>query len=82
MLQETYALYGFSMQPQRHYLKDNESLESAIYTQMTLNRRHSASAKSFEYRPDFDNSIKSLKAASPRLHKYKEILISGDKKGS
>ena len=69
------------MQPQRHYLKDNESLESAIYTQVTLNRRHSASAKSFEYRPDFDNSIKSLKATSPRLHKHKARRVSDDKIG-
>ena len=67
------------MLPERHHLKDNESLESAIYTQMTLNRRHSASAKSFSYQPDFDNSIKSLKETSPRLSKDTERITSGEK---
>ena len=50
------------MQPERHHLKENETLESAIYRQMALNRRHSASAKSVDYQPDFERSVNSPKA--------------------
>ena len=67
------------MQPERHHLKENETLESAIYRQMTLNRRHSASAKSVDYQPDFETSMNSPKSSiehsKPRNRLKSEINI-------
>ena len=73
------------MLPERHHLKQNESLESAIYTQVTLNRRHSASAKSFEYQPDFESSINKLRGTSPctrrDISKPRDRIKSGNTEG-
>lgn len=73
------------MLPERHHLKENESLESAIYTQVTLNRRHSASAKSFEYQPDFESSINKLRGTSPYtrrdISKPRDRIKSGNTEG-
>ena len=52
------------MQSERLHLKENETLESAIYRQISLNRKSSAIEKSFDYQPEFESSIRSIKAES------------------
>ena len=58
------------MQSERLHLKENETLESAIYRQISLNRKSSAIEKSFDYQPEFESSIRSIKAES-KIHTTK-----------
>ena len=73
------------MQSERLHLKENETLESAIYRQISLNRKSSASEKSFDYQPEFESSIRSIKVESKTYTtktKQKDSKVSGRRRES